>query len=157
MGIEFRRAVREDCQDLISVQNESFLDDFKAYGECPAYNEPISQMMNSIDHHLVYAIVDGEIVVGDIIIKKKDQNTGYLRVLCVIPSYHNQKIGQRAIDFIERDNPEIKTWELITPFKSYRNHYFYEKMGYCKVGEFKHSDVLVMYRYKKVVSVNDRN
>nr|WP_269809269.1 hypothetical protein [Enterovibrio nigricans] len=25
---------------------------------------------------------------------------------------------------------------LLTPYKAYRNHYFYEKLGYQKLGEF---------------------
>lgn len=26
-------------------------------------------------------------------------------------------------------------WRLHTPYKNYRNHHFYEKMGYKKIGE----------------------
>jgi len=29
----------------------------------------------------------------------------------------------------------VKKWSLDTPYLSYRNHHFYEKMGYKKVGE----------------------
>jgi hypothetical protein len=31
--------------------------------------------------------------------------------------------------------PDARKWSLDTPYKSYRNHYFYEKHGYVKVGE----------------------
>lgn len=68
------------------------------------------------------------------------------------PKYHGHGIGHRVIEFIENDNPDAKTWELVTPFESYRNHYFYEKLGYVKVNEYKHSEALTMFEYKKKLS-----
>lgn len=69
-----------------------------------------------------------------------------------MPEYHNKGIGQKAIQFVENENPEAKVWHLITPFKSYRNHHFYEKMGYVKASEYKHSDCLTMFEYKKTIA-----
>jgi len=44
-------------------------------------------------------------------------------------------IGAKAIKFLEQEFPEAKVWGLDTPYKSYGNHHFYEKMGYVKVRE----------------------
>jgi len=32
-------------------------------------------------------------------------------------------------------NSEPSVWRLVTPYKAYRNHHFYEKFGYTKVSE----------------------
>lgn len=151
MSIQISRAEFTDINDLIAVQNKSFQNDYFAYGECPAYNESKSDMIEYITNRIVYKVCVNEVVIGDVIIKKVDEESFYLRVLCIIPEYHNKGIGQYVINYIESQHPKVKTWELITPFKSYRNHYFYEKMGYIKVDEYRHSDVLVMYRYRKVI------
>lgn len=149
MKIIIRRATIKDIDKLIDVQNRSFYDDYIAYGECPAYDESKEMMEKYIRESIVYAIECNNEIAGDIIARKVKDGKFYLRVICIAPEFHNHGIGQKAIKYIEEDNLEAKIWELITPFKSYRNHYFYEKMGYVKVGEYKHSDILTMYKYKK--------
>ncbi|WP_069997861.1 GNAT family N-acetyltransferase [Cellulosilyticum sp. I15G10I2] len=151
MNINFRRAVIEDIDKLIEVQNRSFYEDYIKYNECPSYNESKEDMFNYISNCIVYVIECNCEIVGDIIIREIDEENYYLRVLCVVPEFHNLGIGQKAIEVIEKDTPKVKKWELITPFESVRNHYFYEKMGYIKVGEYKHSDILTMFKYAKEI------
>lgn len=67
---------------------------------------------------------------GDIIVRNRGNGGYYLRTIAVIPEFQGLGIGSKAIQFIERDNPEGKEWSLITPEKSYRNRHFYEKLGY---------------------------
>lgn len=151
MDIEFKKACKEDIKNIIEVQSKSFYEDYVKYGECPTYNEPEQKILDFIngDKETVYKILkDGEIV-GDIIIRKIEDHKYYLRTICVIPECQSLGIGQKALSFIEKEHPEVNEWELITPFKSFRNHHVYEKMGYVKVEEFKQSDVLTMFRYRK--------
>jgi GNAT superfamily N-acetyltransferase len=151
MDINFRRAVIEDIYKLIEVQNRSFYEDYIKYTECPSYNESREDIFNYISNCIVYVIECSGEIVGDIIIREIDEENYYLRVLCVAPEFHNMGIGQKAIEFIEKDNIKVKKWELITPFESVRNHYFYEKMGYIKVGEYEHSEILTMFKYAKEI------
>lgn len=149
MRIDFELANRDDTKKIINVQNQSFYDDYNKYGECPAYNETEQAMLKQIEETRVYKILKYNEIIGDIIIKQRENNNVYLRVISIIPQYQNLGIGQMALKYIEEVYPEASEWELITPFKSYRNHHFYEKMGYVKVEEYKHSDILTMFRYKK--------
>lgn len=151
MDIKFRKASTDDIKALIEVQNKSFYEDFKKYGECPAYNESEEKMEHYISHYFVYVMEFDDKVVGDVIIIAKESRKYYLRVIAVDPSYHNKGFGQKAIQYIETQHLEPRCWELITPFESYRNHYFYEKMGYIKINEYKHSDILTMFEYRKVM------
>lgn len=152
MNIEFKLANKDDIKKLIEVQSKSFYEDFCKYGECPTYNEPEQRMLeliNGKDNETVYKILKDSEIVGDIIIRKRENNEYYLRTICVIPECQSLGIGQKALKFIEEEHPEATFWELITPFKSYRNHHVYEKMGYVKVEEYRQSDVLIMFRYRK--------
>lgn len=149
MKLVFERANINDISKLIEVQNKSFYNDYILYGECPAYNESEESMKEYINTCIVYKILVDDEIVGDIIIRRRDINNYYLRVISIIPEVQNLGIGTKAINFIENENPNANEWSLVTPFKSYRNHHFYEKLGYKKVGEEVHSDVLTLWQYRK--------
>jgi GNAT superfamily N-acetyltransferase len=151
MNIKFMLAKKEDAPEIIRVQNESFQEDYEAYGECPAYEETKKAMESHIESLIVYKILMDEDIIGDIIIRPIDENKYYHRVISIVPRYQNLGIGQKAFEFIERNHQRVKEWELITPFKSFRNHHLYEKLGYIKVEEYKHSDILNMFRYRKII------
>lgn len=151
MNIEFKLADENDVKKIVEVQSKSFYQDFQRYGECPTYNEPEQKIIDFIngENETVYKILKDNDIVGDIIIRKLEDNKYYLRTICVIPEYQSFGIGQMALKFIEKEHPEATQWELITPFKSFRNHHVYQKMGYVKVEEYRQSDVLIMFRFRK--------
>lgn len=154
MKLLFKNACKEDVVKLIEVQNESFKDDYIMYGECPAYNETEEAIARQIREYNVYKIIVDEEIIGDIIVRERENKNYYLRVLSIIPKWQGYGIGAKAIEFIEKDNPDALEWELVTPFKSERNNHFYKKMGYEKIGERIHSDILTLCEYKKTIDNN---
>lgn len=152
MEIIFGRAKPEDVLDLIEVQNLCFLEDYEKYGECPSYQESEENMLDMIDNAIVYKITSGKKIIGDIIVRNRGNGTYYLRTISVIPQYQNLGIGTKAIEFIEKDNPDGTVWILITPEESHRNRHFYEKLGYRNVGEDNHSDSFTLIKYKKEIN-----
>jgi N-acetylglutamate synthase-like GNAT family acetyltransferase len=151
LNLEFLIATKHDAEKLIEVQNRAFYDDFLVYGECPAYQESLEGIENHIASKIVYKMLDNNEIIGDMIITRLDAGHYYLRVISIIPEYQGKKIGQKAMKFLEKEITDAKEWDLITPFKSFRNHHFYEKMGYKKIDEYRQSDLLIMYRYKKTI------
>lgn len=150
-NLRFERAAAGDANTLIAVQNAAFHDDFLAYGECPAYRESLPDMERQIQTRIVYKILDGTTVIGDIIARKLEEGKYYLRVLSVAPAYQNRGIGQKALEFLFCEISDAVSWELITPHKSIRNHHLYEKMGFRKIDEHRQSPSLVLFVYKKTV------
>ncbi len=57
---------------------------------------------------------------------------------------------------IEKQYNKAKVWTLVTPYKAYRNHHFYEKFGYTKVGEIQPdpNNPFKVFEYKKEVEKN---
>jgi ribosomal protein S18 acetylase RimI-like enzyme len=149
MEITIERAKLEDALKLIDVQSLSFLEDFEKYGECPSYQEKPADMINMIKTAIIYKMIIDDKIIGDIIVRKRDDGSYYLRTIAVIPACQSLGIGTKAIDFIEKDNPDGKVWRLITPEGSYRNRHFYEKIGYKKMGEKHQSERLTLIQYQK--------
>ena len=52
---------------------------------------------------------------------------------------------------LEEHYDDIQKWFLCTPYKDVGNHYFYEKLGYRKVGEFKPEQTkeFTLFQYEK--------
>lgn len=150
MEISIERADMADAEQLVDVQDKSFYEDYQKYGHCPSYHEPKERILELIKNNIVYKIVLEKEIIGDVIIRKQENHSYYLRVIAVIPEYWNQGIGTKAMQYIEQDNPDAEKWSLITPHESFRNHHFYEKMGYEKVGEIKYSEKLTLWEYEKI-------
>ena len=57
------------------------------------------------------------------------------------------------MELIEKQYDWAKVWRLITPYKSYRNHHFYEKLGYKKVSEIQPNpdNVFKIFKYIKEI------
>jgi ribosomal protein S18 acetylase RimI-like enzyme len=149
MKIMIVPAMAEDAGTLIEVQNLGFQEDFDRHGECPSYHESPSDMTEMIEHAIVYKILVDEKIVGDVIIRKRDDGSYYLRTIAVLPAYQNLGIGTAAMDFAEKDNPGAAWWSLVTPEGTEKNRHFYEKRGYRRVGEHRRSERLTLVEYRK--------
>jgi hypothetical protein len=55
------------------------------------------------------------------------------------------------MQFVENEFPSAVEWCLDTPYLNTRNHYFYEKLGYQKVGKHKITEKLWLMDYVKKV------
>lgn len=151
MDIKIREAIVEDIEAMINVQNQSFYDEYIKYGACPAYNESHEAMEKCIRIQKVYVVIESAKIIGDVILYKLEDHKYHIQVVSLVPEFHNKGIGKIVMMYIEKDNPEVKVWELATPSESYRNHHFYRKLGYEKYGEFEHSEKLTMFQFRKKI------
>jgi GNAT superfamily N-acetyltransferase len=128
-------AESEDARELRDVALKAFQDDYILYGSFPPDFDTIEFHKSNIESGMYFKIItDGKIIGG---IKVFDLGSNHFRLgtIFIDPDFQNKKIGSTAIEFIEKKFPHAKKWSLDTPYKSYRNHYLYEKFGYVKVGE----------------------
>jgi RimJ/RimL family protein N-acetyltransferase len=93
--------------------------------------------LSKVKKGMYYKIVKDNTIIGGINLYNLGSRQIRLGALFIEPSFHNQGIGAKAIDFIEDKYSDYKKWSLDTPYKNYRNQRFYEKHGYVKVGESK--------------------
>ena len=71
MKLTYRKAVKDDADLLIGIQNSSFYDDYVFYGECPAYGQTKEHMKRSIEYFTKYIILNDDIPVGALSFKDK--------------------------------------------------------------------------------------
>ena len=74
-------------------------------------------------------IEDGTAVGGVILTVKGDR--GEIEILAINASAHGRGIGARAWTAIEEAYPDVREWELVTPYFEVRNiHFYVNKCGF---------------------------
>lgn len=56
------------------------------------------------------------------------------------------------MQLIEVEFPRAVQWSLDTPYLNIKNHHFYEKLGYIKVGEHEITEKLRLIDYIKTIN-----
>jgi GNAT superfamily N-acetyltransferase len=93
-------------------------------------------------------------IIGGIIVWIFDSGENYLGTIFVDPAYQNRGVGKQIWDFIEATYPDTKSWQLETPSFAIKNHGFYEKCGFKKVGVKPHEEDIPgeSWVYRKEIS-----
>lgn len=134
MDFAIIRAQREDIPKILELQKECYLSEAELHNE---YNiPPLTQTLESVQEEfdqgwLFFKMLDrGEIIatgrgllVGD---------TTHIAKLAVKKEYQNQKLGQKMLKEIENRLNNCARYELFTGYKSERNLYLYQKVGYIE-------------------------
>lgn len=154
MNIAIERATIADADTLVNVQIAAFHHDAQIYpgvaiGGPPGYDS-VPQMRQTIQQDECYKIVDGQKIIGGIVVFDKNNGHFHLDVIFLDPAYHRRGIGTQALQFIEHRYP-ANLWTLDTPQWAVFNHHFYEKLGYKKVGQYEDDDTLLISYEKRLL------
>lgn len=153
MSVLFQRAEKHDVASLVTVAIAAFHHDSILYPEIkvggpPGYDSP-TVMHQKIVEDECYKIVEGERIIGGIVIFVNGNGYCHLDLIFISPEYQNRGIGTQAMRFIENTYPATR-WTLDTPTWSIRNIHFYEKLGYVKVGESEDDDTTLIAFEKRI-------
>ncbi len=156
-------ATFEDAEELTRASRISFDDDTSKHGIATSGGPPgydiIEKQKFWIETTNYYKFVLDNKIVGGMFLNSglefsktsSDDNYCLIR-LFILPDFQNQGIGTKALKFIEHEFPQAKKWTLDTPHWAIRNHHFYEKMGYVKIGEQKITNRFTACLYEKKMS-----
>lgn len=133
-------AAPEDAPALAEVQRRTFDDDSRRFAGLPSGGPPgydsVAWQVRMMDVATAYyKLVWDRQIVGGVIVFDMGQGRFELGRIYVDPDFRNRGIGTQAMQFIERAHPQARRWTLGTPIWATRNHHFYEKLGYVKIGE----------------------
>ena len=103
-------------------------------GGPPGYNSSAwqSKMMRFGDY---YTIEMERQIVGGLIILRKGTREYEVGRIFVDPDFQNQGIGTEAFEFLWKQYPLAKRWNLGTPAWNRRTRHFYKKVGFVEIGE----------------------
>jgi|SRR5690554_1858300 len=136
--LRFERARMVDARELTRISWLSFEHDINygapGVGGPPGYKSVRWQNM-MIQRAKYYKILLNDKIIGGFIVFPKDSGAYELGRIFIDPACQNQGVGTKALQYMEELFSEAKKWRLGTPQWNRRNHHFYEKIGYTKVGE----------------------
>lgn len=121
-----------DASELLKLQKLAYLSEALIYNNyrIPPLIQTLEEVEDKFqDHIYLKAVVDGRII-GSVRGNVLDSESVYIGRLIVHPDYQNQGIGTKLIEYLEVSYPDFNRFELVTGYKSRRNIYFYQKMGY---------------------------
>lgn len=151
--IELVRLQTHELSEYAELAIAAFEEDNKAYGGYPPLIDIENRTVHFIDDGNTFKILYNTKMVGGINVYKNNDDVYTLGSIFIDPVFHNQGIGQKVISLIEDQYPNVKKWILETPYLNFRNHHFYEKMGYVKTGEYspdKNNDFKLFIYEKKM-------
>lgn len=128
-------AVPEDAELLTEIIVDAFREEVAMYGHGPRAYDSVELRRKCIaDGNRFFKIMLGNETVGVIgtFLKGNDCRIG---VAAVILSMQNRGVGSAALSLLEKEFPEARRFVLDTPYRSFRNHHFYEKLGFQKFRE----------------------
>lgn len=134
MMLEILPATLQDLSTILDLQKACYQTEAELHNE---FNiPPLMQSQESIEADFgigvsfLKGLVDGQLVAsvrGSII-----DNTAHIGRLIVKREFENNKFGQAMMRAIEMKLNTCSRYELFTGFKSERNIYLYEKLGYTE-------------------------
>lgn len=152
MTLTFEKPVPDDAETLLDIQIRSFHSDAQLYPGVeesgpPGYDSLDALLNDMRSYPMVKILYDGQIVGGMVVI---DHGGGHVHLgrIYIDPDYHNRGIGSAAMRYLEQTWP-AQRYTLDTPAYAIRNHHFYEKFGYVRVGESLVEDDIVLLEYEK--------
>ncbi|MFX1318201.1 MAG: GNAT family N-acetyltransferase [Promethearchaeota archaeon] len=138
--LRYERATEDDIPAMTAVMTRSFDDDSQRFrgepeGGPDGYNDGrfFQQWMQQ---GKCWKILLGDQLIGAflIFVGYPEKGSNALGTIFLDPEFQDQGIGSAVMDHVHRTFA-AKRWILDTPEWHTRNHHFYEKLGYRKIGE----------------------
>jgi GNAT superfamily N-acetyltransferase len=143
MELRLEKATNSDAQAILEIQFKAFmplLEKYKDYHTNPA-NETVERVITRINNPDggFYKILYDNALVGAICVFWREKTQFWISPMFILPEYQGKGIAQKAIHLIEELFPQATSWELRTILQEERNCYLYEKIGYKRLEDWKHS------------------
>lgn len=137
--ITLERATSADAAQLTEVQTRTFDADSRGHGQGerggpPGYDS-VAWQIDMMQRGQYFKIIAGQRIIGGAIVFDYGYGHFELGRIYLDPDFQNRGLGSIAMQLIEQQFSDAERWTLDTPDWAKRNHHFYEKLGYVKVGE----------------------
>lgn len=155
MTLMLKKSTQSEAPILLEIQQQAFEADLRMYEDITSspVNEPLDRLQYKIQHYEHFTIWHNTEIIGGIDIRKLPNNHYRLNRIFIADAYQNNGLGTQIMQLIENAFPDARSWTLDTPHLNTRNHHFYEKLGYAKIGEHKISDKLTLFDYEKIMPI----
>jgi len=150
--ITLERAGAEDAPALLAAKIDAFSGDVALYGYGPLGYDSLENTLSAIcrpEHQYFKIMADGRLA-GGICVQEIESGHFHLNSLYILTEYHGAGVGTAAMRLLFELYPEVLRWTAETPYLSFRNHHFYEKLGFAKAGETQpETDGFYLFLYER--------
>ena len=143
-------ARKEDLDEIFILQKVCYISEAEAHGEfdIPPLTESIDATIQDFEKGLILIVeVDDEIIAS--VRAYEEDNTCYIGKLIVRPDFQNRGIGKLLIKEIEGWFDFCSRYELFTGYKSEKNLYLYNELGYKEFKREKINKKLTLVYFEK--------
>jgi len=151
-----KKATEEDAKDIIKCKIDAFKEEVNLYGFGPRGYDSLEELIELIKEGIYFKILDSEKIIGGIRVRDNGDGQYWIGAIYIYSINQNKGVGTKAMNLLFSEFKDSKKWYLETPYLSFRNHHFYEKMGFIKFGETKHdvkNNGFHLFKYEKIISL----
>lgn len=150
--ITLARAGLDDAEALLSAKIDAFACDVALYGYWPPAYDSLEDTIRAIckpENHY-FKILKDDVLAGGICACEMGEGHFHLNSIYIFTAQQNGGTGTTAMRLLFDTFPKALRWTLETPYLSFRNHHFYETVGFTKTGETEPSpDGFHLFLYEK--------
>ena len=154
MEVEVLPFQESDIETVFRIQRTAYKPLYEQYqDDISPYLESKETVLRKYSKEGTYGYifaVNGVLVGAVRIIVYKEDKSGKVSALCVLPQYQGRGIAQQALLKIEELHGDIERWFLDTIQEEAGNCHLYEKLGYRKTGKTEViNDKMTLVYYEK--------
>ena len=149
--LEYTELDESAVAELAPVMREAFDDDSRLHGRGEkggphGYADGTFLRQWGIDTDSeAFVIRENGLAIGGLIVFRRPDSSNWLGNIFVAPSHQNRGVGRAALAYAQDLFP-ARIWRLETPRWATRNHRFYERSGFVRIGLTEDSVI-----YEKVI------
>ena len=150
-ALQLQRACVRDAAQLQQMALQAFAADVGLYGAYPPDIESQAWYLVQIAQGNFYKALYNDEFAGGVCVELHRDNQLEIKYIYLSEALQNRQLGSVLMRLIEQQFAQVSGFCLFTPYKSYRNQHFYQKLGYVKVGEFQPQadDEFTVFAYAK--------
>ena len=149
-----KKATDEDAEDIIKCKIDAFREEVNLYGFGPPDYDSLEGQIKTMKEGNYFKILDREKIIGGIRVRDNGEGQYWIGAIYIYLISQNKGVGTKVMNLLFEEFKDAKKWSLETSYLSFRNHHFYEKMGFIKFGETK-PDVTKngfhLFKYEKII------
>ncbi|MFX1394483.1 MAG: GNAT family N-acetyltransferase [Promethearchaeota archaeon] len=149
------QATINDLGEILELQKLAYQSEAEIYNEysIPPLTLTLDEIKEDFSSQIFLKIVINNKIIGSVR-AYKEKDTCYIGRLIVHPEFQNQGIGSKLMFKIESIYKEIKRFELFTGYKSKKNLYLYQKLGYRPFKTEKLNENLYLTYLEKIIDIS---
>ena len=151
MDIKILEAESRDLKEILALQKIAYKSEAEIHGDysIPPLHQTTDEIRDEFQSQTFLKVIKENKIIGSVRAYEK-HGTCFVGKLIVEPEYQNAGIGKRLMAEIENRFGHVRRFELFTGFKSKKNLYIYNKIGYREFRKEKISHKLTLIFLEKI-------